>query len=58
MVASLATTLANTRDARVQRAVMGTTLTTRVAREATTPPDLRSALAVIQAGCGDAGVRR
>jgi hypothetical protein len=40
-----ATTLANTADADVERAMVGTTLTTRVARRAPAPPGLRGALA-------------
>src|SRR5262249_32424747 len=45
----LATTLANTRGGVLERAVVGTTLTTRVARETPTPPGLCGALVVIQA---------
>jgi hypothetical protein len=40
-----ATTLANTADADVERAMAGTTLTTRVARGAPAPPGLRGAVA-------------
>jgi hypothetical protein len=45
---SRATTLANAVDVDLVRAVVGATLTTRVARETPTPPDLRGALSVIR----------
>jgi hypothetical protein len=46
---SLATTLAETVEVDFVRAAVGTTLTTRVARETPTPPALRGALVAIQA---------